>query len=187
MKASVLTALLVAGSLYSGSADAGAAGDDAREGDIRLAPELFDLLRAEMRAISSGVQGIALSLATADWEAIQATSARIRASYLMEQQLTPAQTRELQQALPDRFRQLDREFHQRAERLGAAAAAQDPERVAFQFSRLLESCARCHSAYAGSRFPGFAAPAGQDHQHGAKHAESIRPAPHPGHGDRTPD
>lgn len=108
---------------------------------------------------------MALSLASADWESIQETSAKIRASYLMEKKLTPAQAKELDVALPEQFKRLDAQFHQRAERLGTAAAAHDPELVAFHYSRLLESCALCHSAYAKSRFPGFASPVQQDHHH----------------------
>lgn len=64
---------------------------------------------------------------------------KIRDSYIMEKKLTPAQAKELDQALPARFKQLDAEFHQRAERLGAAATTHDPELVAIQYSRLTET------------------------------------------------
>ena len=132
---------------------------------VMLSPALLKLLRAEMREISGDVQGMVLSLATADWESVQKTSAKLRASYVMEKDLTPDQAGELENALPERFKQLDAEFHQRAERLGSAAAAHDPELVAFQYSRLVESCAVCHSAYARSRFPGFAPPVQEGHRH----------------------
>jgi cytochrome c556 len=125
--------------------------------DLKLSPELLKLLRAEMREIAGGVQGMALAVAIADWRPIQETSEKIRASYIMEKKLTAAQAGELEQALPEHFKQLDSEFHQRAERLGQAAAVHDPELVVFHYSRLIESCAHCHSAYARSRFPGFAA------------------------------
>ena len=106
-----------------------------------------------------------MSLAAADWKSIEETSQNIRASYIMEKKLTDAHAKELEQALPENFKQLDREFHQRAEKLGAAAAAHDPELVAFQYSRLIESCADCHSAYAQTRFPGFSPPAREGHSH----------------------
>jgi cytochrome c556 len=83
----------------------------------------------------------------------------------MEKQLTPAQAKELEQALPEGFKRLDAEFHQRAEKLGAAAGAHDPELTAFHFSRLVESCTKCHAAYAQSRFPGFASDHPPAHQH----------------------
>jgi hypothetical protein len=49
--------------------------------------------------------------------------------------------------------------------LGAAAAAHDAELVMFHYSRLLESCTRCHAAYAGARFPGFTSPDPEHHTH----------------------
>ena len=107
---------------------------------IELSPDLLNLLRAEMREIATGVQGIAVSLATADWKSIQQTSENIHASYIMKKKLTAAQAAELGQALPGHFKQLDAAFHQRAERLGVAAAARDPELVAFHYSRLIEGC-----------------------------------------------
>lgn len=133
--------------------------------EINLSPGLFNLLRAEMREIAGGVQGLALSIATGDWKSIQATSMNINASYIMDKKLTPAQAGELGKALPTQFKKLDADFHQRAKKLEAAAAAHDSELTAFHYSRLLETCASCHSAFASKRFPGFASPPTQDHHH----------------------
>jgi len=135
---------------------------------IGLSPDLLALLGEEMREIAAGVQGIALSLATADWKSMEETSAKIQASYIMQKKLTPAQARELEHALPADFKRMDAEFHQRAGRLGLAAAAHDPELAAFHYSRLVESCALCHAAYARQRFPGFS-PIGPQGHHHAKH------------------
>lgn len=154
--------IFVIGSLSMASANIYAAKPLPVRQDVGLSPPLLNLLRAEMREITAGVQAIALSVATADWKAIQDTSAKIRASYIMEKKLTPAQAQELEQGLPEQFKRFDAEFHQRAEKLGTAAAAHDSELVAFRYSRLVESCAQCHSAYAKSRFPGFAPPLSHD-------------------------
>jgi cytochrome c556 len=165
MRIKLLAVIVIIISLTAGSASTYPAEGNAQYQSVNLSPDLLDLLRAEMRDITSGVQSIALSLATADWKSIQETSMKIRASYIMEKQLTPAQVNELEKALPGQFKQLDAEFHQRAERLGETAAVHDPELVAFHYSRLLESCVRCHSAFASKRFPGFASPAQRSHQH----------------------
>lgn len=157
MTSRVVVAIMIIGSLGVVSADTFAAETQVVRQDLKLSPELLKLLRAEMGEIAGGVQGIALSLAIADWRPIQETSEKIRASYIMEKKLTAAQARELEQALPEHFKQLDSEFHHRAEMLGQAAAVHDPETVLFHYSRLIESCTCCHSAYARSRFPGFAA------------------------------
>jgi cytochrome c556 len=127
----------------------------AHSADVKLSPQVLELLRAEMREVSAGVQAMAFSIASGDWRAIQDTSARIRASYIMEKQLTPAQARELESALPPRFKALDAEFHDRAGKLGAAAAAHNAKLVVAQYSRMLESCTTCHAAFARSRFPNF--------------------------------
>ena len=123
--------------------------------DVKLSPAVLELLRAEMREVSAGVQAMAFSIASADWRTLQDTSARIRASYIMEKKLTPAQARELETGLPQRFMVLDAEFHDRAGKLGAAAAAHDAKLVVAQYSRMLESCTTCHAAFASSRFPNF--------------------------------
>jgi cytochrome c556 len=165
MRVGHLTTIVVIGCLGVGSANTYAAENRAENQGIKLSADLRDLLRAEMREIATGVQGVALALATGDWQLIQETSTKIQASYIMEKSLTPAQAGELEKALPEQFRQLDAEFHQRAEKLGVAAAAHDAELVAFQYSRLVESCARCHSMFASHRFPGFSSRAPQDHRH----------------------
>jgi cytochrome c556 len=165
MKIKLLTATLVIGSLIAGPANTLAEERSAPNRELKLSPGLLGLLQAEMREIAHGVQGVALSLAIGDWRSIQETSAKMRASYIMEKKLTPAQASELEKALPAQFKQLDAEFHQRAEKLEAAAAAHDPELAAFHYSRLVESCARCHSAFARKRFPGFASPTPQGRSH----------------------
>jgi cytochrome c556 len=124
--------------------------------DVKLSPQVLELLRAEMREVSAGVQAMAFSIASGDWRAIQNTSARIRASYIMEKKLTPAQARELETVLPPRFKVLDAEFHDRAGKLGAAAAAHNAKLVVAQYSRMLEGCTVCHAEFAKSRFPNFA-------------------------------
>jgi len=164
MVTKLLATIFVVGSLSLGTVHSFAAESRAPHQNVQLSPDLLNLLRAEMLEIAGGVQSIALSLATADWESIQETSTRIRDSYIMEKKLTPAQAKELEKKLPGHFKQLDAEFHQRADRLGVAATTHDLEIVAFRYSRLLESCALCHSTYARSRFPGFASPVQQVHR-----------------------
>jgi len=157
--------VLIVGSIIAGAVHTVGEEPYAPHQAVELSPSLLDVLRAEMRALAEGVQSIALALPTADWKTIQDTSSKMQASYIMEKKLTPAQAKELAQVLPAHFKQLDTEFHQRAARLGVAAAAHDPELVAFHYARLVESCAVCHAAYARSRFPGFAPPGAQRHHH----------------------
>ena len=133
--------------------------------DLHLSPQVRGLLQQEMREVSRGTQTLAIALATADWKTLHDTAAMIRSSYIMSKQLTAAQKHELEHALPAGFKQLDAEFHARAEKLALAAEARDHELAAFHYSRLVESCAVCHSGYAKSRFPGFASFAPPAHEH----------------------
>jgi len=87
----ILATVLVICSLYIGSVHTIAAEPHILRQDIQLSPDLLNLLRAEMLEITGGVQGIALSLAAADWKSIQETSRKIHDSYIMDKQLTPAQ------------------------------------------------------------------------------------------------
>lgn len=153
MKDLIPASILVLLSVLAGTAQVGAAEPRAANHGITLSPDLLQLLRDEMREVAGGVQGIAVAIATGDWQSIQEASAKMRASYIMERKLTPGQARELEAALPEQFKRLDAGFHQRAEKLGAAAQAHDAELVAFQYARLLETCADCHAEFAGARFP----------------------------------
>lgn len=166
MKLFLSTLFLAFGLLGAGAPKAIAEVPNPRQ-DVTLPPELLELLRAEMREITAGTQSMAVALVTGDWQSIAETSGRIRDSYIMQQQLTPEQVKTLEHALPDRFKQLDLQLHGRAERVGAAAEAHDAERVAHELSRLLETCAACHAAFAKSRFPGFPSPTGHKGHHPA--------------------
>ena len=137
---------------------------DKEKSAVDLSPELMTLLQAEMGELGDGIQSVALSIATADWKAVNETAKKMHASYIMKKSLTPSQTLELKQTLPSEFKRLDVEFHARAKQLAQAAESQDPELVAFRYSRLVEGCASCHSVFANKRFPGFEHQP-QKHQH----------------------
>ena len=133
--------------------------------DIQLSQDLRTLLQTEMREIAAASQAIVMSFVIGDWQSVHRISEQIRASYILEKSISDSQKQELQDNLPDRFKWLDAEFHARAERLGLAAAAEDPEIIAFHYGRMLETCATCHAAFARARFPGFSPEVPQVHQH----------------------
>lgn len=131
---------------------------------LKLSPPLLELLRAEMRAILTGVQSLPESIATADWKSVADTGAQISESYIFAQKITPAQRKELSHSLPEYFKKLDSGFHLEAKKLEAAAYNHDAQLVTFHYYRLIETCTSCHAAYATSKFPGFA-PAMKDSHH----------------------
>lgn len=121
------------------------------------------LLQEEMRGIGSGMQTLTTALAAADWTTLQTTAEQIRDSYILVRRLSTAQRKELLHVLPNGFRVLDRNFHRRADRLAAAAAAHDSDLATFYIYRMMDSCVACHSQYAGERFPAFHPPEQDEH------------------------
>lgn len=132
---------------------------------ITLPPDLLALLQAEMREITAGVQKIPVAIAQGDWETLAETSESIRTSYIMARTLTKDQKAILKSNLPARFKQLDSAFHKRAGELVHAAEARNYELASYHYSRLIESCAQCHSMYAKDKFSGFAPSEESGHQH----------------------
>ena len=146
-----VSVLALAGSV-PGVSGAPAEPEPAVRSSLSMSPDLLDLYRAEMRQLLIGTQAIALALPTGDWDNIIATSRQMEESYVLERELTQAQLAEIA-GLPESFQEMDRGFHARTGRLAAAAADRDPEAVAFQFARLLETCTGCHATFAQARFP----------------------------------
>lgn len=136
-----------------------------RQGTLKLPPDLLALLQAEMREITGGVQKIPVAIAQADWQTLSQTSESIRSSYIMAKALTKEQIGVLQSSLPERFKQIDSAFHERAGMLAQAARNRDFELASYHYSRLIESCAQCHSLYAQARFPAFGPVEEHGHQH----------------------
>jgi hypothetical protein len=130
-----------------------------------LESDLLALLQAEMREITTGVQKIPVAIAQADWETLAQTGKSIQSSYIMAKALTKEQVEALETGLPARFKQIDSEFHARAGKLADAAEARDFELASYHYSRLIESCAQCHSLYAKTRFPAFGPTEAHGHQH----------------------
>lgn len=140
------------------------------QASLSMSPDLLELYRAEMRQLLVGTQAVAMALPTGDWDSIIVTSRQMQESYVLEGELTAAQVEEIA-GLPESFQELDQAFHARTEKLAAAATGKDAEAVAYQFSRLLETCAVCHARFAQARFPTF-------------HSEPAE-EPHRSHGDGT--
>lgn len=134
------------------------------ERPLSMSQGLLELFRAEMRELVAGTQAMVVAIPAADWSTIISVSRQMQASYVLEKELTEEQQSELAE-LPQRFKELDRSFHARTGKLAEAAMARDSEAVAYQFSRLLETCAACHTSFAQARFPNFAAPPEQQHGH----------------------
>lgn len=131
-----------------------------------LSPEVRALLRQEMIAIQEGMKSMVPAFASGDLNGVSAIAGKISRSFILEQNISEEQARELHQTLSKDFLAKDRQFHQYAAMLEHVSKAGHAELVAFYYSRLMESCAGCHSQHAVHRFPAFrSAPESQGHHH----------------------
>ena len=161
----ILTVCALLVSITISSSAIRAEGEQGHGETLVLQPDLLALLQAEMREITTGVQKIPVAIAQADWETLAHTGQSIQSSYIMAKALTQEQAEALNTGLPARFKEMDSEFHARAGMLTHAAQARDFELASYHYSRLIESCAQCHSLYAKARFPGFGPAKEQGHHH----------------------
>ena len=123
-----------------------------------LSPELRALLKQEMVAIEQGMKGIIPAYVAGDYPEVAKIAGQIKNSYILKQKISKEQKQELHHKLPENFINQDKEFHQYAGRLQHVSQEKRAELVGFYYSKLLESCVNCHSAYAGHRFPGLSSP-----------------------------
>jgi hypothetical protein len=130
----------------------------------RLSPELRAAFIAEMQHLDAGLQRTVSAVARADWAAAERTAVEMKGSFILEQRLSAEQLGELDRVLPEAFLALDREFHERAERLARAAKDANAELAAFHTYKLIDACVTCHARYAQHRFPSLS-PVPEAHHH----------------------
>ncbi|HUH36768.1 MAG TPA: hypothetical protein VL027_02370 [Spongiibacteraceae bacterium] len=137
------------------------------ESDVEsLSPGLRALLKQEMVAIQDGMKNMVPAFASGDLTEVSAIAGRISQSFILKQAITEAQNKELHETLSKDFLAKDRQFHQYADMLEHVSKEGHAELVVFYYSKLMESCAGCHSEHATHRFPAFTkAPEKQGHHH----------------------
>lgn len=122
---------------------------------LELSPELKELLIREMRALSGGISELTPALTEGDWQRVITIAKKIEGSYIMKQTLTPEQKKELHANLPPVFIDYDKAFHGYAGMLAHAAEKKNADIANFYLSKMTETCIKCHTRFAGERFPGF--------------------------------
>jgi mono/diheme cytochrome c family protein len=120
-----------------------------------LTPKLDRLLRQEMQAIDRAMGTIFSAIVTGDHTTVADKAERIHASFILKQNLTPADKRDLKAAVPKAFLKLDQAFHRDAAELAEAARAGDARRELAVFQKMGRACVTCHSRYVTDRFPGL--------------------------------
>jgi len=120
-----------------------------------LSPELRSHLSQEMLAIQDGMKDIFSNIISGNYEEVSSIATKIKNSYILKKELTPSQVKELQTKLPKDFLIQDKAFHDKAGELAAAAEFEEVKNMTLFVSQLTNSCVKCHSAFAQSRFTNF--------------------------------
>ncbi len=126
-----------------------------KKGLESLTPELRTLLSKEMIAVESGMKKIFSSMIAGKYEEVSTTAAQIKKSFILKQNLTKSQKMELKNKLPKEFLETDQGFHIDAGDLSEAAELEDVALMNFYVSKMTNTCIKCHSSFAKSRFPDF--------------------------------
>ena len=85
--------------------------------------------------------------------AVYKVAGKIRDTFILKQDLTQAELKELIGLLPEEFITMDRAFHSTAGKLSKAAAAGDFSTAIEHFATMSKACVSCHASYAAQRFP----------------------------------
>jgi hypothetical protein len=132
---------------------------------VRLSTELLSLLNQEMVLIQKGMMDLVPAIAAGEWNKVVTIGKKIEENFILKQKLTDAQKDELHHVLPERFVEMDMDFHQSAGMLAHAAEMKNPDVVNFYFYKMNVACVSCHGKYAAERFPGLAKRGEERHHH----------------------
>jgi hypothetical protein len=122
---------------------------------INLSAELSQILTMEMQQIKGGMESLVFATVSGDWQKIASVGKQIKQSYILKQKLSPQQSHELHQKLPQAFKRLDQQLHQYAGMLAHVADERDIELVNYYIYKMNETCTQCHSRFVQSKFSGF--------------------------------
>lgn len=128
-----------------------------------LSAETRAVLIREMQAIAESMGRIHRAIVTGDHAAVAKESQSIHDSFVLAQELSPVQRKEIREELPAGFIEADRAFHGLAARLAEAGKGEEPRLERLWFQEMTRACQACHAEYAAGRFPGLGESSAGDH------------------------
>ncbi|MGM0480647.1 MAG: cytochrome c [Pseudomonadota bacterium] len=120
----------------------------------KLTDKLSRLLKEEMRAVQGGMASIHSAMIMGQHESVAESAQQIHDSFILQQQLTKQDRKDLMSAVPKGFIKLDKKFHEFAASLAEAGRNKDTKAQHKLFSKMTGKCIQCHSKYVSDRFPG---------------------------------
>lgn len=113
-----------------------------------LTEKIRVFLKKEMRLLAEGGRKIEAAIASGDSATVAAEAAKMHETFVHKQDVTTFDLRILKAVLGEDFVSRDKDFHDHARALDAAARAGDSAGQQRQFQAMLQVCAACHTAYA---------------------------------------
>ncbi len=120
----------------------------------KLTAKLSGLLQEEMRAVQGGMTRIHAAIVMGQHQSVAENARQIHDSFILQQELTEQDRKDLMSAIPKGFISLDKEFHRLAALLAEAGRDKDTNKQHRLFSKMTGNCIECHSKYVSDRFPG---------------------------------
>jgi len=126
-----------------------------KQGLESLSPGLRTLLSTEMIEIRKGMGEIFVNIIYGKYTDVSKIATKIENSFILKKKLTKSQKKELHTKLPKEFLVTDGSLHHDAGALADAADLEDVALMNFYYSKMTNTCVKCHSKFAKSRFPDF--------------------------------
>jgi len=121
-----------------------------------LPPQYRALIIQEMLAVTEASKRILEALARGQDDVVARNAQQIHDSFVLEQQMTEADSKALHAALPHSSIERDEEFHSLSAQLAEAARKGDANEQLTVFAKMQRACIACHAAHATDRFPNLA-------------------------------
>ena len=128
---------------------------EAYPGTVDLKPEFRTMLRKEMRKIQTGMDELLLYLVRGQRTEASRIATRIHNSFILKQELSKQELKQLQNQLPAGFVELDQAFHKTAAKLAGAAKEGRMDEAMTHYHEMTGNCVTCHTRYARDRFSGL--------------------------------
>lgn len=125
-------------------------------GQLKLPPHFLDILRQEMIQLSGGMGALLTYMVRGEADQAAQIAMNIHDSFILKQELSEEEMKELVSLLPEKFIRLDRGFHELSAEISAALKNGDFEKSGRIYGQMVGACLNCHTQFAAERFPGLA-------------------------------
>ncbi|MFG6158816.1 hypothetical protein ACGTNG_08410 [Halomonas sp. 1390] len=147
----------IVGAAILGMVTAGSVAGAAEPVGPDLTEKLRGLLVKEMVEIEAAMQATYSAIIQGRHDEVAGHGQAIHDSFILEQSLTQQDRRDLKDAVPAAFLQLDARLHELAASLAEAGRQRNTPKQVDVFHHMTQSCVACHSRYVTDRFAGLEA------------------------------